>query len=82
MWYYQIFKITDPLGLEDDYVIKEYYPKEKEDIGTEFDGGWTEDAITPHGTTRDELIRDLAMMLEDALTHGIRDSKTGELIEE
>ena len=92
-WHYQIFRTTTKYTEEQrkmfdiqeteyhSYGIKEYYPLDEDDEpGDKAD--WTADDITPHGDDKEELIRDLEMMLEDAKKMGVRDSETGELIDE
>lgn len=95
MWHYSIFRTTIQYTKEQlklfeldetdkySYSIREYYPLDKNDVKAgHTKGGWTIDDIAPHGTNKEELIRELAMMLQDALTMGVRDSETGEIVEE
>lgn len=71
IWYYQIFK------KDSQYYIGEYYPAD-----SVYSHAWTEGSEAATGDTKDELINDLCNMLTDALNYGVRDSETGELIEE
>ena len=55
-WHYQI---VDKDGW---YSIREVYS----DIGDDKGEAWTEDAVAPTGTSREDVIKELEMMLEDA----------------
>lgn len=68
MWRYIVSKESSADGSEV-YGIREYYPKY----------GWTEQTVKPVGDTREELIADLKMMLQDAELGDVLDIDTGEV---
>lgn len=71
IWHYQVV-IKDG-----QYSICEYYPADNT-----FKAAWTEGNLAAIGETKDELINDLGNMLADAKKYGVRDSVSGEIIEE
>lgn len=66
MWHYQIRHrvLKGKVDYEDFYDIVEVY---------DIDGkiGWTRDSMEPHGESKEEVIRDLKMMLHDAEKHPV-----------
>ena len=52
----EIREAPDFSYIEEVWTVREYYEKIE---------AWTESAMRPYGTTREDLIHDLEMMLED-----------------
>jgi hypothetical protein len=68
-WHYKAGRFKNPDGSYHYQVIEWYVPDHSTDEAG-MDVGWT-DAITPSGDTKQELIRDLEMMLEDVKHHDV-----------
>ena len=73
-WHYGIFRIIHPGCEVNTYGIREVY------TGPSI--VYTAEEVKPFGESKEELIRDLEMMLADANEYGVRDSETGEVVEE
>lgn len=67
MWHYRARKRK--IGKETVYDVIEYYPPTKEFK----DGLWTLYEISPQGSTKKELIRELEMMLHGVCKHSTLD---------
>lgn len=67
-WHYQIRKRI--IGEDEFYDIVEMY---HDDNGNHT--GWTIDSMSPNGNTKEELIKDIEMMLADANKHPVFEDK-------
>ena len=73
-WHYQIMRHTADSG-EDYLAIHEFYTMH--DGGT----GWTHKAVPIEADTLPEMRRALLAILTDIERHGVRDAKTGEVVQ-
>jgi hypothetical protein len=74
-WHYQIMRHTADSG-EDYLAVHEFYTMH--DKGT----GWTQKPILIEADTLPEMRRALLAILTDIERHGVRDAKTGEVVED
>ena len=73
-WHYQIMRHTADSG-EDFLAVHEYYTMH--DGGT----GWTAKPVPIEADTVSEMRRALIDILRDLERHGVRDARTGEIVQ-
>ena len=73
-WHYQIMRHTADSG-EDYLAVHEFY--NMHDKGT----GWTQKPVPIEADTLPEMREALTAILRDLERHGVRDAKTGEVVQ-
>ena len=73
-WHYQIMRHTDDSG-EDYLAVHEFF------VGHDKKQGWTAKPVPIEADTLPEMRRALIDILRDLERHGIRDARTGEIVQ-